>query len=83
MKRVIRATCLRSSHRGRRGAARSGAGGAGEVARRNVADGREFDIVKRWWVPEQLERELAGLGWQFVARATANRNFIFAVGSRC
>lgn len=54
----------------------------GEVARRSVSDGREFDIVKRFWAPAQLEREVAKHGWQLTAGATGNGHFIFAAGSR-
>jgi demethylmenaquinone methyltransferase/2-methoxy-6-polyprenyl-1,4-benzoquinol methylase len=55
---------------------------SGEVVRRSLSDGREFDIVKRFWAPEALERELAALGWQLSAGATANGNFVFASGRR-
>jgi demethylmenaquinone methyltransferase/2-methoxy-6-polyprenyl-1,4-benzoquinol methylase len=54
----------------------------GEVARRNVSDGREFDIVKRFWTPAELEDELAALGWQVSARATTNGHFVYASGQR-
>ena len=55
---------------------------SGEVARRSVADGREFDIVKRFWEPAELESELATVGWQANAGRTANGNFVFASGRR-
>ena len=55
---------------------------SGEVARRSLSDGREFDIVKRFWAPAELERELPTLGWQVSAGATANGNFVFASGRR-
>jgi SAM-dependent methyltransferase len=55
---------------------------SGEVVRRSLSDGREFDIVKRFWAPEALERELATLGWQLSAGATVNGNFVFASGRR-
>ena len=54
----------------------------GEVVRRSLSDGREFDIVKRFWEPAALERELAALGWDVTAGATANANFVFASGRR-
>jgi len=54
----------------------------GEVARRSVADGREFEIVKRSWAPPDLEREVAALGWKLTAGRTTNDHFIFAAGSR-
>ena len=50
----------------------------GEVARRRLSDGREFDIVKRFWDPAELEREVAAVG----VRATANGYFIAASGAR-
>jgi demethylmenaquinone methyltransferase/2-methoxy-6-polyprenyl-1,4-benzoquinol methylase len=54
---------------------------SGEVARRSVADGREFDIVKRFWSPAELERDLAALGWRLSAGVTTNGHFVFASGS--
>lgn len=55
----------------------------GEVARRRLSDGREFEIVKRIWAPSDLERELAALGWELSAAATANGHFVVASGRRC
>jgi SAM-dependent methyltransferase len=55
---------------------------SGEVVRRSLSDGREFDIVKRFWAPAELERELATLGWELSAGATANGHFVFASGQR-
>jgi 2-polyprenyl-3-methyl-5-hydroxy-6-metoxy-1,4-benzoquinol methylase len=55
---------------------------SGEVVRRSLSDGREFEIVKRFWSPTELERELAALGWQVDAGMTANRHFVFASGAR-
>ena len=66
----------------RTGDARHTVGASGEVARRNLSDGREFDIVKRFWSPAALERELAALGWQLTADATRNGHFLFASGRR-
>jgi hypothetical protein len=43
---------------------------SGEVVRRSLSDGRQFEIVKRFWAPTELERELAALGWQLSAGAT-------------
>src|SRR5262249_31347835 len=54
----------------------------GEVVRRKLADGREFEIVKRVRSPAELERELAALGWELGAGATANGHFVFASGRR-
>jgi len=55
---------------------------SGEVVRRNLSDGREFEIVKRFWTPSDLERDLTTLGWQLKAGITANGHFIFASGQR-
>ncbi len=54
----------------------------GEVARRRLSDGREFDIVKRFWAPEELEREVAAVGWRLSVRTTANGHFIYTPGER-
>jgi SAM-dependent methyltransferase len=55
---------------------------SGEVARRRLLDGREFDIVKRIWEPRELEREVAAVGWHLRARTTANGYFIWASGTK-
>jgi SAM-dependent methyltransferase len=55
---------------------------SGDVVRRSVSDGREFDIVKRFWAPAELEEQLAALGWQLSAGVTANGHFVFASGRR-
>jgi demethylmenaquinone methyltransferase/2-methoxy-6-polyprenyl-1,4-benzoquinol methylase len=55
---------------------------SGGVVRRSLSDGRQFDILKRFWTPAELERELAELGWQLSAGATANGHFVFASGRR-
>jgi demethylmenaquinone methyltransferase/2-methoxy-6-polyprenyl-1,4-benzoquinol methylase len=55
---------------------------SGEILRRRLADGREFDIVKRFWTPDELEHELATLGWKLGAAVTANGHFLFASGRR-
>jgi len=53
-----------------------------EVARRSLADGREFDIVKRFWSPAELEAELAASGFDVAAAETPNRLFLYASGRR-
>jgi SAM-dependent methyltransferase len=55
---------------------------SGEVARRKLADGREFEIVKRFWAPADLEAELSAFGWRLGAGETRNGNFLFASGGR-
>ena len=54
----------------------------GEVVRRSLSDGREFEIVKRIWTSAELEGEPAAHGWQLSAGATANGHFVFASGGR-
>ena len=44
----------------------------GEVARRRLSDGREFDLVKPIWEPGELERGVAAAGWRLSVRTTAN-----------
>ena len=39
-------------------------------SRRRLADGREFEIVKIYHRPDELEAQLAGLGWQATVRGT-------------
>jgi demethylmenaquinone methyltransferase/2-methoxy-6-polyprenyl-1,4-benzoquinol methylase len=55
---------------------------SGEIARRRLSDGREFDIVKRFWAPEELERDVAAVGWRMSVRTTANGYFLYASGER-
>jgi hypothetical protein len=40
------------------------------VVRRKLNDGREFDIVKVFYEPAQLERQLAELGWSGWVRSS-------------
>jgi SAM-dependent methyltransferase len=54
----------------------------GEVARRRLSDGREFDIVKRFWPPGELEREVATAGWRLRVATTTNGYFVYAPGER-
>lgn len=48
--------------------------------RRTVADGREFEIVKRWWLPDELEARLKPLGFELDLRVTANGSFLYGGG---
>jgi SAM-dependent methyltransferase len=45
-------------------------GDAETTMTRRLDDGREFQIVKRFYDPDELERELARLGWQAEVRRT-------------
>jgi demethylmenaquinone methyltransferase/2-methoxy-6-polyprenyl-1,4-benzoquinol methylase len=49
---------------------------------RTLADGREFEVVKRWYDPEALERDLAKLGWRASIRTTENGSMLVGSGSR-
>lgn len=49
------------------------------VARRTLIDGREFDIVKVFWQPENLERRLRALGWEMTVRRLG-KSSLFGVG---
>ena len=40
--------------------------------RRKINDGREFEIVKIFYDPAELEQRLAALGWQGWVRSTSN-----------
>ena len=66
----------------RLGSARHMVSSAGEVARRRLSDGREFDLVERLWKPADLEREVAAAGWSFTVSTTANGYFIAASGTK-
>lgn len=55
---------------------------SGEVMRRRLSDGREFEIVKRFWAPAELEDEAAAFGWRLRAGETPNGHFLFASGRR-
>ena len=59
----------------------TGIGGEGERQLRQLADGREFTIVKRYWPPEELAARVSPLGFQLDLRITANGNFLFGGGS--
>ena len=65
----------------------NGAGDAAHASRktsrtetRTVADGREFEIVKRWWLPDELEARVKPLGFELDLRVTANGNFLYGGG---
>lgn len=48
---------------------------------RRLQDGREFLIVKQFWRPEDLQSQLAALGWDTNIRTT-DTWFIYGQGSR-
>jgi demethylmenaquinone methyltransferase/2-methoxy-6-polyprenyl-1,4-benzoquinol methylase len=49
------------------------------AARRTLADGRQFDIVKVFWRPEDLHRRVRSCGWDVVVRCTG-KTFLYGVG---
>jgi SAM-dependent methyltransferase len=52
----------------------------GQTMVRRLDDGTEFQIVKRFYDPDRLQRRLAELGWNVEASATGEY-FIYAAGS--
>ena len=52
--------------------------GDGELQLRQLADGREFTIVKRYWQPDELTKRLSALGFELDLGLT--RNGFFLVG---
>lgn len=51
------------------------------TATRTLADGREFDIVKRYWHPTELDNRLYELGWAVEVSRTS-RFFLHALVTR-
>ena len=51
------------------------------VATRELGDGRRFDIVKRYWEPDELSTRLERLGW-VVEAETTDHFFLTAHGTR-
>lgn len=50
--------------------------GDGELQVRQLADGREFTIVKRFWQPNELAERVAELGFELDLRLTGNGLFL-------
>jgi 2-polyprenyl-3-methyl-5-hydroxy-6-metoxy-1,4-benzoquinol methylase len=50
------------------------------VAKRTLADGRSFDIVKVFWNANELKRRLRASGWQIDVRGVGD-SFLFGSGS--
>ena len=48
---------------------------------RQLADGREFRIVKKFWRPTELTERLRTLGFELELRLTAHGNFLYGFGS--
>src|SRR5947208_12965316 len=49
------------------------------MARRRLADGREFDIVKVFWEPEELAVALCPLGWTVSVRRVGD-SYLYGAG---
>src|SRR5207249_4408305 len=49
------------------------------AARRTLADGRQFDIVKVFWRAEDLEQRLSSCGWDVNVRRTGE-SFMYGIG---
>ena len=43
----------------------------GDTMTRRLRDGSSYEIVKRYWHPPELERDLAALGWASEVRTTS------------
>jgi SAM-dependent methyltransferase len=50
------------------------------LARRTLGDGREFDVIKLFWNPDELAVRLRALGWNFVIRRLHD-TLMYAVGT--
>lgn len=50
------------------------------VARRRLADGRKFEIVKLFWRPEDLECRLRSAGWDITVRRFGE-TYLYGAGS--
>ena len=59
----------------------SGLERTGTTERRELNDGRAFEIVKRYYEPEPLQQRLAALGWECRVATTAEF-FIYGEGAR-
>jgi SAM-dependent methyltransferase len=49
------------------------------VARRRLGDGREFDIVKVFWEPQELAAKLRDLGWDVSVRRLGD-SYLYGAG---
>jgi SAM-dependent methyltransferase len=49
--------------------------------RRELNDGRTFNILKRYWTPDELATDLQRRGWESAARTTTNQMILVATAS--
>ncbi len=54
---------------------------AASIEQRRLDDGREFEIVKRYYEPAALAEQLAQLGWECELRSTGEF-FIYGIATR-
>jgi len=52
----------------------------GEQEVRRLADGREFEIVKRRWSPDGLTARLGPLGWEVDLHTSSGGSFVYGSG---
>jgi demethylmenaquinone methyltransferase/2-methoxy-6-polyprenyl-1,4-benzoquinol methylase len=52
----------------------------GDVQPRVLTDGRRFEVVKRFWQPDELTTYAAGVGWRLDTRTTRNQSILYAAG---
>jgi demethylmenaquinone methyltransferase/2-methoxy-6-polyprenyl-1,4-benzoquinol methylase len=48
---------------------------------RELADGRTFTVIKRYWTPAELEADLQARGWTTSARRTGHGMILYATAS--
>ena len=71
----------RNAPRGVRPGVAGLAGDASSLSVRQLADGREFRIVKKFWRPDELAARAGEVGFDLDLRLTANGNFLYGFGS--
>ncbi|HEY0000828.1 MAG TPA: class I SAM-dependent methyltransferase [Actinoplanes sp.] len=53
-----------------------------DVQPRVLNDGRRFQVIKRYWQPDELTGYTADLGWRLTASVTAHGAILYAHGAR-
>jgi SAM-dependent methyltransferase len=54
---------------------------AGDLQRRELNDGRAFQVIKRFWQPGELAAFAASIGWRLTVGVTGSRNILYATGA--